>query len=111
MGNDRDHADDKMPSTGSTKDLSTGRNLHCKRQPRLAKCQSPLMAGSTHHARYKGDQYQTTAFISSLRHEFPSFSEKNPCCFRHSTAAVPSGNEFSAGYDFADHHLGNAPAS
>jgi hypothetical protein len=36
------------------------------------------MAGSTHHARYKGDQYQTTAFISSLRHEFPSFSEKNP---------------------------------
>jgi|ERR1700674_4002873 hypothetical protein len=67
-----------MPSTGSTKDLSTGRNLHCKRQPRLAKYQSPLMAGSTHHARYKGDQYQTTAFISSLRHEFPSFSEKNP---------------------------------
>jgi hypothetical protein len=70
--------------------------------------------------RIKGDQYQTTAFISSLRHEFPSFAEKNPCCFIHSTTAAV-GNEFGAGHDFAghdladrdfaDHHLGNAPAS
>ncbi|HXL28655.1 MAG TPA: hypothetical protein VN968_05125 [Bradyrhizobium sp.] len=57
----------------------------------------------------KGDQYQTIALISSLRHEFLSFSGKIPCCFRPSMMAVaPSGNEFSAGSDFADHHLGNA---
>jgi hypothetical protein len=74
MVNDLDHTDDKMPSAGSTKDLSTGCNLHCKRQPRLAKCQSPLMAGSTHHAGYKGDQYQTTGlFLLSVTnfHHFP----------------------------------------
>jgi len=42
MGNDLDHPDDKMPSAGSTKDLSTGRNLHCKKQPQFAKCQDPF---------------------------------------------------------------------
>jgi hypothetical protein len=50
MGDDLDHADGKMRSAGSTKDLSTGGNLHCKKQPQLAKCRRPFMAGSTHHA-------------------------------------------------------------
>jgi hypothetical protein len=71
--------------------------------------------------RIKGDQYQTTAFISSLRHEFPSFFRKKSLLFYTLDDGRAVGNEFGAGHDFADHdfaghdfadhHLGNAPAS
>src|ERR1700724_3229622 len=98
MGNDRDHADDRMPSAGSTKDLSTGRNLHFKRQPRLAKWQSPLMAGSTHHARYKRGSIPNDCFYFFSPSRISIIFRKKSLLFRHSTAAAPSGNEFSAGY-------------
>jgi hypothetical protein len=42
MGNDLDHADHKMPSAGSTKDLSTGRNLHLQRATSACKMPKPI---------------------------------------------------------------------
>jgi hypothetical protein len=60
MGNDPDHADDKMPSAGSTKDLSTGRNLHCKKQPQLAKCQNSFKTHSWSDRRITPDNGRST---------------------------------------------------
>jgi hypothetical protein len=56
-----------------------------------------------------GQQYQTTASYFFSPSRISIIFRKIPCCSRPSTTtAAPFGNEFSAGYHFADHHFGNA---
>jgi hypothetical protein len=102
-----------MPPAGSMKDLSTDRNLHCKKQPQLAKCQDPFMTRSRPDRRITPDNRRSAIPNDCFYFFSPSrisiIFRKIPCWFRPATTAVaPSGNEFSAGCDFADHHPGNA---
>jgi hypothetical protein len=61
--------------------------------------------------RIKGDQNQTTGFYFFSPSRISIIFRKKSLLFYTLDDGRAVGNEFGADHDFADHHLGNAPAS